>query len=181
MQWKVLEFYRKLNDNNEKTFGFKSTKFPPRILSDLSDTKKLSEFESELALKINNIEYRNISNGIQKKVNNDINEIKTCNKILVSADKSGNLYKLDKDQYEKLLKENISKTYKKSTNKKIEKTNNIAKQITEKLSKADRVPMLEETKAYISIKDHKREFANKILCGLLNPSKSRIGKISKVI
>ena len=38
-----------------------------------------------------------------------MNEIKTSNKILVSADKSINLYKLEKDQYEKLLKENITK------------------------------------------------------------------------
>ena len=136
----------------KKTFGFKSIKFPPTVLSDLSDTNKLSDFESELTLKINNIEYRNINNWFKKKVNNDINEIKTCNKILVSADKSRNLYKLEKDQYEKLLKENITKTYKKSTNKKIEKTNDIAKQITEKLPIADRVQMLEETKAYITIK-----------------------------
>ena len=121
MQWKVLEFYRKLNDNNEKTFGFKSTKFPPRVLSDLSDTKKLSDFESELTLKINNIEYRNISNGFQKKVNNDINEIKTCNKILVSADKSRNLYKLEKDQYQNSLKKTLIKPTESQLTKRLRK------------------------------------------------------------
>ena len=46
----------------------------------------------------------------RKKLKSDINEIKTCNKILVSADKSRNLYKLEKDQYQKLLKENITKS-----------------------------------------------------------------------
>ena len=116
-----------------------------------------------------------------KKLKNDINEIKTCNKILVSADKSRNLYKVEKDQYQKLFKENITKTYKKSTNKKIEKINYTAKQITEKLSTANRVPMLEETEAYITIKDHKSEFPNKIQCRLINQSKSSTGKISKVI
>ena len=117
----------------------------------------------------------------RKKLKNDINGIKTCNKILVSADKSRNLYKLEKDQYQKLLKENITKTYKKSANKKIEKINYTAKQITEKLSIANRIPMLEETEAYITIKDHKSEFSYKILCRLINPSKSIIGKTSKVI
>ena len=53
--------------------------------------------------------------------------LKVCNKVLVSADKSRNLYKLERNQYENLLKENISKTYKRSTNKKIEKINNTAK------------------------------------------------------
>ena len=33
--------------------------------------------------------------------------IKPSYKILVSADKTRNLYKIEKDQYEKLLKENI--------------------------------------------------------------------------
>ena len=71
---------------------------------------------NNLTLMVNNIEFRNINNDFQ-----NINEIKTCNEILVSADKSRNLYKLKKDQNQKLLKEKITKTYKKSTNKKIEK------------------------------------------------------------
>ena len=41
--------------------------------------------------------------------------------------------------------------------------------------------MLEETEAYITIKDHKSRFPNKTVCHLINPSKSSIGKISKVI
>ena len=30
---------------------------------------------------VNNIEFRNVSNDVQKKLKNDISEIKTCNKI----------------------------------------------------------------------------------------------------
>ena len=41
--------------------------------------------------------------------------------------------------------------------------------------------MLKETEAYITIKDHISEFPNKIPCRLINPSKSSIGKISKVL
>ena len=130
-----------------------------------------SDFESELRLMVNNIEFYNISNDFQKKLKNGINEIKIC-KILVSAGKSRNLCKLEKDQYERLLRDNITKTYKKSSNKKIEKINYIAKQT---------VPMLEDTEACITIKDHKSEFPNKILYHLIIPSKWSIGKISKVI
>ena len=62
-----------------------------------------------------------------------------------------------------ILKENIFKTYKRSTNKKMEKINYTAKQITEKLSMADGVAMLEETEeAYVTTKDHKSESPNKI-------------------
>ena len=138
---KVLEFYGKLNDNNKRRFGFKSRKNPPSV-------PQLSDFESELTVMVNNIKFRNINNDFHKKLKNDINEIKTCNKILATADKSRNLYKVEKEQYQKLFKENITKTYKKSTNKKIEKINYTAKQITEKLSIVNRVPMLEETETY---------------------------------
>ena len=40
---------------------------------------------------------------------------------------------------------------------------------------------MQETEAYITIKDHKDEFPNKIICRLIHPSKSNIGKISKAI
>ena len=53
---------------------------------------------------VNNIGFRNINNDFQKKLKNDINEIKTYNKILVSAGNARNLYKLEKDQPLKLLR-----------------------------------------------------------------------------
>ena len=56
----MLEFYRKLNDNNKETFGFKSIKCPPSV-------PELSDFESELTVMVNNIEIRNINNDFQKK------------------------------------------------------------------------------------------------------------------
>ena len=40
---------------------------------------------------------------------------------------------------------------------------------------------MQEIEAYITIKDHKEIFPNKIRCTLINPSKSCVGKISKVI
>lgn len=44
----------------------------------------------------------------------------------------------------------------------------------EKLSIADRVEVMLEAEACIIIKDQKDEFPNKILCPLINPSKSSI-------
>ena len=56
-------------------------------------------------------------------------------------------------------------------------TNSIAKQ----LSIDDRIEEMYENESYITIKDHKQNFLNKISCRLINPSKSDIGKISKTI
>ena len=83
--------------------------------------------------------------------------------------------------YKRLLKENITKTYKKSDRRKVNNVNSHAKRITEKLPISDRVEKLQEAEAYITVKDHKENFANKISCRLINPSKSSIEKISKVI
>ena len=40
---------------------------------------------------------------------------------------------------------------------------------------------MQETKAYITMKDHKESFPNNIPSGLINPLKSSVGKTSKVI
>ena len=88
---------------------------------------------------------------------------------------------MEKDEYKKLLQDNITKTYKKSNGKKLRDINFAAKKIAEKLSIADPIEIMQETEAYITIKDHKNEFPNKIPCRLINPSKSNIGKISKAI
>ena len=134
MRWKTLEFLGKLDndDNNRETYGFKSTKCSPAV-------PELSQFENDLMYLVKNLEFRKINNEFQNKLNNDINEIKTRDKVFVAADKSRHIYKMEKDQYKKLLKENITKTYKKSNKRKISNINWEAKKITEKLSLDDRV------------------------------------------
>ena len=56
-----------------------------------------------------------------------------------------------------------------------------AKQIASKLKIDDRVQKLDENEAYVTIKDHKERFPEKISCRLINPCKTDIGKISKQI
>lgn len=174
MRWKVLEFQGKLDDSGKETYGFKSLKCPP-------PANELKNFENELLCMVKNIKFKNVNNDFQRILKEDIDEIKSSDKIFVAADKSRHIYKMDKQQYTKLLTENVTKTYKKSNNNKINNINLTAKRITAKLSIDDRVPKMEESEAYITVKDHKDEFPNKIPCHLINPSKSNLGKISKGI
>ena len=44
-------------------------------------------------------------------------------RIFFPADKSRNIYKLEKDDYDKLLTENVTKTYKKSSRTKVNRIN----------------------------------------------------------
>ena len=85
---------------------------------------------------------------------------KYSDKVFVSADKSRQVYKLGQSEYKKLLKENITKAYKKSDRLKENNVNSHAKRITKELPISDSIEKLQETEAYITIKDHKEDFPN---------------------
>ena len=53
------------------------------------------------------------------------------------------------------------------------------KQIASKLKIDDRVQNFDENEAYVTSKDHKEGFPDKISCRRINPSKTDKGKISK--
>ena len=86
-----------------------------------------------------------------------------------------------RETYEKLLHENITKTYKKTAEKKVKTINVDAKKVANDLELEDRIEKMQESECYITVKDHKEDFPHKISCRLINPSKSDIGKLSKII
>ena len=53
------------------------------------------------------------------------------------------------------------------------------KKILQKLEIDERVEKMQETEAFLTIKDHKEGFPHTLSFRLINPSKSDIGKISK--
>ena len=63
-----------------------------------------------------NINYiiRYFSNDLQTKMKADLQDIRQSGKVVVAADKSNNLYKLDKRDYDKLISNSITSTYKES-------------------------------------------------------------------
>ena len=79
------------------------------------------------------------------------------------------------------MHENITETYKKCNTNKSNSINLRAKQITSKLLIDDRLQKLNENEAYVTIKDHKVGFPDKISYRLKNPSKTDIGVISKQV
>ena len=80
-----------------------------------------------------------------------------------------------------LQTDNITKTYKKTNKNKVNRINSEAKKTAEKLNLDDRIQQLQETEAFISVKDHKKGLPNSPSFRLINASKSEVGKISKHI
>ena len=142
---------------------------------------ELTNFENDIQVMIKNISYKRWNNPVQAQLKKYKDNINSSNKIVVPADKWCNTYKLGKDVYDKLLTENITKINKKWSRTKVNKINYNAKRIAEDVSLEDCVEKIYENEAYITIKDHKKDFPNKILCRLINFSKSDIGRISKQI
>ena len=173
MRWTAFFFDNK-NENQpdaNPNFGFKSNKTPPR-------SPHLVPFEDDMYEIIQKIEFRKVRNEFQKKLAKDVKSIKENKNLLVSADKTTNLYEMEKEAYSKLLQENITKTYKRSR-KGTQEVNREAKVIAKKLKLVDKMEAFVEKEAYITLKDHKENFQSNPKCRLINPAKSQMGKVSK--
>ena len=130
---------------------------------------------------IKSLEFKRVYNESQSNLRNDITQIRESNNLFVLAGKSRNIYKVSKASYERMIHENATKKYKKCNSNKFNSINFKAKQIASKLKIDNRVRKLDENEAYVTIKDHKEGFPEKISLCLINPSKTDIGRISKQI
>ncbi len=130
---------------------------------------------------ITNIKYRKFSNAFQDQLKDDILKISKSNRIIVQADNTANMYKLSKEEYERLLLNNINGEYKKASLEMVDGINEEAQKLATDLELQDRINILAEKDAYITLKDHKENFRSRPRCRLLNLTKSEIGKISKII
>ena len=99
--------------------------------------------------------------------------------MLIPIPKSRNIFIIQKDDYNKYVRDYVTQTYKCSTANRVKNINYKAKLLAEKLAIDDRIEKMEETEAYITVKDHKDGFPHKLSFCLIKPSKSDIGKISK--
>ena len=106
MRWKAF-FYLKgpTTDDPKETYGLKSRKCPPQV-------DELKAFEDDALKMIEMIEFRRVADPFQQRLRSDIQKIRASPDIIVPADKTRNLYEVNKEQYTKLLSNNITKHYK---------------------------------------------------------------------
>ena len=141
----------------------------------------MDSFEESLYDLVSHIKFNKSTNKFQNELSKDVKKIKSSNKIYVPADKTTNMYKLNKEHYSKILQENITKDYRKADEEEKKKIDLEAKKIAKELSLADRIECMAEKDAFLTLKDHKDNFINAPKCRLINPAKSQIGKISSQI
>ena len=135
----------------------------------------MKPFEESTIKVIQNIAYKDVKCQFEQVLKNDIASAKNDDRLFVKADKSTNFYKLDAPEYNRLLNDNVTKTYRKADIKQISNIDDKARSISKALNIDDRVESMAMKEAFITLKDHKDNFANRPTCRLINPSKTEVG------
>ena len=175
MRWRA-KFYNKVEVEKEvpENYGLKSFNCPRQI-------KGLSAFENRLFNLSNIIKFGKVQSELQRKLKEDIKLINSESKTLTFPYETTNLYKLEKEQCNKLLKDSITTAYKK-VNRNIGKLLNLeGKNIVKDKTIANRILLNGHDECFIFLKDHKPNFMNNLETRLINYAKNEIGRLSKSI
>ena len=104
MRWKGIHF-RENEDNKTKAEWLKSLSSPRPM-------KELTALENDLISLVKNIKFRNVKNLFQDQLQQDLKRIKASNKIMTFPDKTRNMYRLTREEYDKILNGLLTATYK---------------------------------------------------------------------
>ena len=127
------------------------------------------------------IKFRNARSDFQTTLQEDIRLIHNSKKTMTFADKTSNMYRLTKEEHNKLLRNAITSKYKKTKKKIKDKINKKGKEILKNKEVLPRLDIHEKSNCFSTLKDHKENFQNNPTVRLINPAKNEIGRISKFI
>lgn len=177
VRWRVFWYCRKDKKKESDEPERSSFCFPTTRSAEANPL--LKPFEEGLFDLIGSVKFRDNTSQFQRRLRRDINSIKRSNKVFAFSDKTNNIYQLDADEYRKLVHDNITKGYRKAPEGTIEAINGEASSVIARAQVKGRIPKLSMSPAFVTIKDHKQGFPNKVSCRLINPTKSHIAKVSK--
>ena len=91
--------------------------------------KDIAPFEKDIRKIIRNIKFKTngTKNKLQKEMNNDIRTMKSDSRLIIAADKTRNFYRVELEQYQKLVKDNVTSLYKKVDSESLNQVNAEAK------------------------------------------------------
>ena len=107
--------------------------------------------------------------------------MRSSKETLTFADKTSNMYRLDKEEYRHLLQNTVTTAYKKSNKKTERRISCEGIKYAKEANILDKVEVNGTANCFITLKDHKANFLNHPTTWLINPAKNEIGRISKQI
>ena len=176
MRWRAIFF---INNNKKATedhkqsssYDLKSGRSPPQI-------KDLTQFEYDLVRMVKELKFYKVFQIFPEE---DLKHVQTSNKTLTPADKTSNMYRLIKNDYQKLLRNAIRRTYKKSNKNIGTKTNKEGIKFVKQTDILGKIEINGTGNLFITLKDQKENFTSHPTTRLINPSKNEIVRISKPI
>ncbi|PIK40960.1 hypothetical protein BSL78_22189 [Apostichopus japonicus] len=184
MRWRAFFFTKDDTDTESDTsdeeqhfadkYEFPTKRTPPQI-------EEMIGFEKDMMEMVENIKVRPVSDKFQSTLKKDVRKINSSDEIFAEADKTKNLYKMDGTSYNKLLTDNVTQKYKMADETVVNDIEEEFNDIAGKLNIKDRISKTAERPAFITLKDHKENFASNPKCRLINPTKPEMGRVSKQI
>ena len=165
---------KKEDEKHIENYGLKSSKSPAQV-------KELFHFENNLFQMVKDIKFRKTRNEFQKKLKDDAHKIRNSKKTLTPADKTSNMYRLTKNEYNDLRTSAVTSKYKKASKNIKEKVDKAGLKYAKNAGVEDRMEVSGTNNCFITLKDHKNNFENNPTTRLINPAKNEIGRVSKVI
>ena len=117
---------------------------------------------------------------LSKSVKRRHQTIKKSKKFFVFADKASNIYKIKRDEYNKLNTDTITLTYKKISDKIISKVNADGKKILENKEVVNQMLVNDGNSCFMTLKDHKSNFFKQPQSSLTKPSQKRTRSNQKI-
>ena len=110
MRWKAFWFDGRDDENDqdmEENYGFKTHDIPP-------PHPLLKDFKEDLFKLVKNIKFRKVKNQFLSELGKFKKEVKHYKDVIVKAEKTRNMYTMNKENYTKLLGESSTKDYRKA-------------------------------------------------------------------
>ena len=129
IRWKVFHHLKEKSPPKKpqtQTFGFKTPHNAPYI-------HQLNSFENDMNHLISNLEFIDKQSPFQLKLSRDTKKLKCSNNLFVQADKTSNVYEIDKQTYNKLMLDNLTANYKKADQTTLDEINKKASYLTDSL------------------------------------------------
>ena len=146
LRWRVVYFDKSDEENLkfEEKFGLKTAKTPPPHAD-------LALFENDIYKLIRDVQFKNVNNVFQHQLQKDVKDIRNSKNVIVRADKTMNLYHVDKNSYNKLLADSITKDYKKAPSDAKNKIDQKTKVIANDLTVCDRMEGYTTSNCFITL------------------------------
>ena len=143
--------------------------------------KELIPFEDDLVDLVKNIKFCKVTNDFQIKLREDLRKVHSSRKTLTFANKTPNMYQLEKEEYHRLLQNAITTACRKSNKETERKINCKGIKDAKEGNILDKVKVNGTANCFITLKDHKANFLYNPTTRLINPTKNEIGRKRKQI